>query len=83
MVTMYTRDLTPWEEREWRRQQYHLDRAGAVIETLLGSPSPIPDLPRYRVCEVENRSLSFCEGCAIDYREYWDERWDDYYSSLM
>lgn len=30
-----------------------------------------------------NRDLPLCEWCGKDYREHWQERWDDYYAGLL
>jgi hypothetical protein len=27
--------------------------------------------------------ILFCGSCAEDYRSYWQERWDEYYSGLL
>lgn len=33
--------------------------------------------------EDPNRAGELCDGCAEDYRAYWQERWDEYYSSVL
>lgn len=33
--------------------------------------------------EAENVPSVLCEPCAIEYHEYWDDRWDEYYRGLM
>jgi len=30
-----------------------------------------------------NRDLFLCDSCAMEYHDYWQERWDDYYSGLL
>lgn len=32
--------------------------------------------------EDPNRDLTLCVDCADEYLEYWQERWDDYYSDI-
>ena len=30
-----------------------------------------------------NADVIACDSCWEDYRAYWQERWDDYYSGLL
>ena len=30
-----------------------------------------------------NRDLPLCEHCGAEHREYWEERWADYYAGLL
>lgn len=33
--------------------------------------------------EDPNRDLTLCEACWEEYYDYWQERWDEYYSGQL
>lgn len=33
--------------------------------------------------EDPNKDFYACEACWIEYRDYWQERWDEYYSGIL
>jgi hypothetical protein len=33
--------------------------------------------------EDPNRPVALCRDCEPTHREYWKERWDDYYAGLL
>lgn len=42
-----------------------------------------PESMTVYVNEKGNETKFQCKECAQDYREHWQERWDDYYKGLL
>ena len=76
-----------WTDEE--REKIQLDREKEGCCELCGSTDDVhwvPSMTRYhwdmyKELEDPNRDLFYCEVCEEYHMEYWDNMWEEYYSS--